>query len=151
VLTGVRFHLGAIQSDPAQLHQIHFPRQQQNLDKQSLNLRKEAAAEGGNRVMIRMRVGRQITERNRVVGGAFNLAAGEDAGRVSINQQAEQYARMMGPRTAPGILPGELRQIELINHFNDEPGQVFLRQPILNGRGKQEVSVPISKYKMSHH
>ena len=58
---------------------------------------------------------------------------------------------MMGPRTAPGILPGELRQIELINHFNDKPSQVILRQPILNGRGKQEVSVPISKYKMSHH
>jgi hypothetical protein len=38
------------------------------------------------------------------VGGAFNLAAGEDARRVSINQQTEQYGRMMGPRTAPRII-----------------------------------------------
>ncbi len=58
---------------------------------------------------------------------------------------------MMSPRTAPRILLGELRQIELINHFNDKPGQVILRQPILNGRRKQKVSVPISEYKMSHH
>ena len=28
---------------------------------------------------------------------------------------------------------------------------MILRQPILNGRGKQEVSIPISEYKMSHH
>ena len=58
---------------------------------------------------------------------------------------------MMGPRTAPRVLSGERRQIELINHFNDKPSQVILRQPILNGRGKQKVSVPIGKYKVSHH
>lgn len=89
MLTGILFHLGVIQGDPAKLHQIHFSRQQRDLHEQGFNLGEKASAKGSDRVVVWMRVGRQVTEHNRVASGAFNLAAGKDAGRVSIYQQTE--------------------------------------------------------------
>jgi hypothetical protein len=44
-----------------------------------------AAPKRGYGVVIRMRVGRQIPEGNRVIGGTFNLAAGKHSGRVTVS------------------------------------------------------------------
>ena len=128
-----------------QLEQLHLARQHQHLDEQRLDLFQEAPAERGQGVVIRMRVGRHIAKRHRVIGRAFDLAAGVHAVGVAVDQQPQEHGR-----TPAGVLAGQLAQIELLDDLDHEPCQVISRQPFVH-RGRQQVrSVSVSGDETAH-
>ena len=81
--------------------------------------------------MIGMAAGGDVAEGHRVMRRALQLAAGEDARGVAIHQDRQQGRRMVRFRAASGVLPDELGQIQLVDHFNDEPRQVIFVQPVV--------------------
>lgn len=72
---GVGVHLGAVQTDVAELEQFHFPGQFEHLNKQFGELAEKSAPESRQRVVIRVRAGGKVAEGDRVVGRPFQLAA----------------------------------------------------------------------------
>ena len=59
---GVGLDLHPIERDIAQLEQLQLPRQQQHLHEQPFQFGQEPAPERGQRVMVGMRVGREVPE-----------------------------------------------------------------------------------------
>ncbi|MCY1551868.1 hypothetical protein D9M68_882280 [compost metagenome] len=100
--------------------------------------------------MVGVGVGRHIAKRHRVVGRAFDLAAGMHAVGIAVDQQAQQHGRMVCGRTPAGVLAGQLAQIELLDDLYHEPRQVIIRQPFVY-RGRQQVrSVSIGGDEAAH-
>jgi len=56
----------------------------QDLDKKWLELFKKSLAERGDGIVIRVRVGRNKSESNGIIGCFLNLAAGEDTCSIAI-------------------------------------------------------------------
>ena len=81
-----------------------------------------------------MAAGGDVPEGHRIIGCALQLAAGEDARGVTIDQDCQQRGRMVRFRAAACVLSGEAGQIQLINHLNDKPGQVIFVQPVVQRR-----------------
>ena len=67
-----------------------------------------------------------VAKRDRVVGGAFELAAGEYPGGVAVDQNREQGGRMVRLGAASGVLPRQFSQIKTVDHFDDEACQVIV-------------------------
>jgi len=66
-------------------------RQFQHLHKQTVQFREEASPEGGQGVAIRVTASGNESKSHRIVGGPFDLAAGEHPGGVAIDQQRKQH------------------------------------------------------------
>ena len=141
----VGLDLGPVQTDRAQLHQPHRLRHQQDLHEQRFELAKEALSEIRDGTVIGIGVGADEAKRNRVVGGLRQLAAGEQASGIAVEQQRHQHRRMVGRRARPPVSRHQMAQIQLINDVDDEPCQVFLRQVILYARRKQLRCVPVNR------
>ena len=103
MLGRIGLDLAPVQADLAQLQKTQRLGQQQDLQKQRLELLKKPFAEGGNGVVIGMRVGRNVAKGNRVVGGLFQLSTGEHPGRVTVKQQGQQHLRVKGFRAHSGV------------------------------------------------
>ena len=135
---GVGVNLGAIERDRAQLEQLHLPGDAQHLHKQRLDLFEKALAKGAQRVMVGLLVGGDIAKGDRLMRRRLDAPARLNAGGVAVEEQAQHYRRVIRRRArAPG-LPGERRQIELIDDIDHEARQVVLGQPILH-RGRQQI------------
>lgn len=67
----------------------------------------------------------------RVIGCAFELAAGENACGVAINQDRQQAGRVVRFGAAPCVLSSEPGQIKLINDFNNKAGQMVFVEPVV--------------------
>lgn len=78
MLARIGFHLAVVHADQAKLEHAHLACQ--HLDKQLFRLRVEAAPKVGQRVVVWMRAGGDVAERDRVAGRALNLAARRNAG-----------------------------------------------------------------------
>ena len=76
--------------------------------------------------MVGVAVAGQIPEGHRVVGGHFDLAAGEYACGVAIDEQAHQAGRMVGLAATPGIGLLDLAEVEAFDDVGDVAGQVGL-------------------------
>jgi len=74
--------LGAIQRHRPQLQHAQLARQQQQLHEQSLDLRQKASPERGDGVVLRMLVGGDEAEGDRIIGRPLQLAAYVDGQRV---------------------------------------------------------------------
>jgi hypothetical protein len=79
-----------------------------------------------------MRIGRQKAERHRIERRALNLTAGKDARRITINQQRQQYRRMVRCRASPSLTARKPTQVQLINDFSDKTSQMVFRLPLIN-------------------
>lgn len=87
--------LGAIQTDRPQFEQPHLLGVFKDLNKQRFEFAQKATAEGGQRVVIRVTARRNEAKGHGVVRRPFQLAAGKDARRVSINQDRQQRRWMV--------------------------------------------------------
>ncbi|KAG1223495.1 hypothetical protein G6F67_009633 [Rhizopus microsporus] len=83
-------NLGTVQTHRAQLQQLHFLSHFQHLDKNTGQLIQETAAEARQGVVIRVLVRGDEAKRHRIVGRPLDLAAGEDARGIAVDQQREQ-------------------------------------------------------------
>lgn len=81
--------LSTVEADGAKLEQLHFVRQFQHLKEDAGQLVVEAAAEVGQGIVIGVVDGGKITEGERVVSGAFDLATGKGTAGIALDQQTE--------------------------------------------------------------
>ena len=55
---------------------------------------------------------------------------------VAVDQQSQQYRRVMRGRAAPCVLFGEIAQIKALDHFDNKARQMVTGQPFIH-RGWQ--------------
>ena len=116
----------------------------------ALDLRQEAPAEGGDAVVVGLRVGGNEAKRHRVVTGPLDLAAGVHPAGVAVHQQAQQHRRVVRIAAASGVLPNQLAQVQLVDDFDDKARQVILRQPFVHRRRQQVRGVSIYGNEAAH-
>jgi len=93
---------------------------------------------------------RRQDERHRIVGGALDLATGKDPGGITVNQQCQQHRRMVSRRSAPLVTTHQPAQIQLLDDLHNEPGQMVVRQPLIDG-GRQQVLLLAADLDKSAH
>jgi len=103
MLAGVGFDLGPIQTDGSELDQSHCLRNQQNLGEQRVQLVEKALPEVGDGGVVGMGVGADGTKGHRVVDRQGQLAAGEDPGRIALEDQRLQHVRVVGPTASRAL------------------------------------------------
>jgi pyrimidine deaminase RibD-like protein len=84
---------------------------------------------------------------------AFELAGGAHAEAVAIQQHAQQGLGVVGGMAVPVITVGpvERTQVELVDHVEDEPGEVAVGQPVAQIRGQQEGLVAVAAQEVVRH
>jgi hypothetical protein len=142
--------LRPVQPDRAHLQHAHLAGKLQHVHEQLLDVFQEAPSKVRNRVVVGMFVARQETKRHRIVGRPLQLATGENARRITVNQYPKQHPRMIRSRTGPTIGPTHPAEVEIVDHFANEPRQVFLRQPLVHRRRQHIPTLPINRPEIAH-
>ena len=150
VAAGIGVDLGAVERHRAHLEHAHLARHRQHLDEQSLDLLEKPSPERRDRVVIRMLVRRDEAEGHRVIARPLQLAAREHAGRVAINQDAQQQRRRVGRRARAAVAPPHHSQIQAVDHLHHKAGQVLLRQPLVNRRRQKEPGLAVDRPEVAH-
>jgi hypothetical protein len=84
--------LDAIQHHRPQPQRAHLARHHLHLHEQRLDLFEEAPAEPGDRVVIRVLVGSDEAEGDRIRGRLPQFAAGKHAGGIAVDEQPSRTA-----------------------------------------------------------
>ena len=145
VPAGVGVDFGAIQGDGAHPEHAHLACQEQHFDEQSLDLGKKSPSERGDGVVIATVVCRDKAERYGIMGRSFELAAGEYLGRVGVEQKAQQRCRIAGGRAGAAITLAHGGQAKTVHNLHHEPGNVPLRQPLVDRWGQKEAGRAIGR------
>ena len=95
VAAGIGVDFRAVEADRSHLQHAHLARQQQNLNEQRFDLFEKPPPERRDCVVVGMIVGRDETERHRVVRRPLQLPARENARRITIHQHAKQHSGMV--------------------------------------------------------
>jgi hypothetical protein len=98
-----------------------------------------ADAEAGNGHVIRSLVAGKDPEGDVLVQAPFDLAGGTHPDRVGIQQHAQQQFGVVGRMAMPvgAVGPVEGLKVELVDHVEDEPGEVAFGEPVAQV-GRQE-------------
>jgi hypothetical protein len=150
VAAGVGVDLGAVERDRAQLQHPHLAGKLQYLDEQCLDLLEEAPPEHGDRVVVWVLIGSSEAECHRIIRRPLQLAAGEHAGGVAVDQDAQQHRRVVGGLTGTAVAAKHRPQIQARNHLHHEPRQMLLRQPFIHRWRHQETSVAVDRTEVLH-
>ncbi len=150
VLARAGSDLGAVQRNVTELEQLHLARQHQHLHEQRLDLLQKAPPERGQRIVVRMRIGRHKAERHRVVGRALDLAARMHPVGIPVDQQPQQHRRVMRGRAPARVLLDQIVQIEPINHFDHKAREVITGQPLVHRRRQKVGRVSINTNEATH-
>jgi hypothetical protein len=112
-----------------------------------------ALTEAGDRAVIRMLIGRHHPERHVLDTATLDPATRLLPDAVRIQPQGHHHRR--GVRRRPpateaiGLI--ERGQLELVNHVNNAPRQVILRQPLGHARRHQELLIAIHHTEVERH
>src|SRR4051812_19883140 len=150
VAAGIGVDLGAVERDRAQLQHPDLAGELQHLNEQRLDLSEEASPERRNGVVIRVLVGGNEAERHRIITRSLQLAAGEHAGGVAVDQDAQQDARVIRRLTGTPVAAEHRPQLEARNHVHHEPSQMLLRQPFIHRWRHQETRVAVNRTEVLH-
>ena len=137
MLRGIGFDLRAVEAHRAQLQHAHRIGHYEQLHEEGLQLRQETLAEGRDGVVIGVAIGRDEAEGHRVVRRLLQLATGENARCVAIEQKAQQHRRVVGLLATTAIAALDLAQIQPLDQIDHEPRKVLLGKPILQRRRQQ--------------
>ena len=148
MLTRIGFNPDAVQAHLAQLESSHLPGQHQALRKKGFQFFQKTPAKVGNGIMLRMLIRRAVTKRHRVIRGLLQLAAGEYACGIAVEQQGEQQRRMMGLFTPATITTLQLTQVQLVNDIDDKTRQMRFGAPRLYRGQKQIKGLSINRLKL---
>ena len=96
------------------------------------------AAEGANRVVIRMSVGGEQAHGHAVVSALLDAAAAEGAGGVTVNEQPQQHpGRVLFAAGAAGV-DADLAQVQAVHRVEDEVDEMIGGHPVAQvGREQQ--------------
>jgi hypothetical protein len=145
VLGRVGPKLRAVQGDPTQLDHAQPLRQLQRLHQQIGQRIQVPTAEPGYRPEVRGLIGSQEPKRHILHALALDRPRGAHPGGVSVDQQAQHQPRIIGRVAAqPAVVGVDGRQVQhLVDHLGHEPGQVILRQPLIQRRRHQQSLIRI--------
>jgi hypothetical protein len=112
-----------------------------------------ADPEPGDGHMIGGAVGGQDPKGDVFLAAAFDLAGGADPGAVAIQEHGQQHpGRIGGPTMPVGPIGLEERtKVELVDHVQDEPGQMVGRQPVTYIGWEQERLVAVAGKEVVDH
>ncbi len=147
----VRLNLCPVQTRVAQLQQTRLLRDQQNPNEQPLQVLEKTPAETRSRVVVRMRVRRNVPERHRIAGRPLQPAARKDPRRAAVEQQTQQQRRMMRILPAATALTLQRAQVQPIHNVHHKPRQMIVRQPVLHRRRQKAGRVTIHWAKLRGH
>ena len=142
--------LGPVDAQRTQLQHPHRLGVAQHLNEDRLDLLQEALAETVDRVVIRMGVRCDVANGDRVIARPLQGPAGEGAGGIAIEQQRHQHRRVVRIAATTGVAFLERRQIQLLDHVDNEPRQMIFRQPLLHTWRKQKLRVAVNCNKTRH-
>ena len=131
MITGIGLNLGAIQCHMAQAHHAGNLAEPQDLNKQTLERIKVAAAKITDPAVVRLLVTVQHQEGQVLVTGSLDLPGGDDADAVGLEQQNRQPLRGRLRQHPPveSLLPTrifclggdqDLGEIQLANEIQQE-------------------------------
>src|SRR6266516_2595556 len=87
---------------------------------------------------------------DRVVGGALDLARGEDPRGVAVDQQRQQHGGMIRRRPRATIRFDHCREIQLIDHFHHEARQMPRGEPFIDRGRQQKCGIAIDGTEVAH-
>jgi hypothetical protein len=146
---GVCLDLGSVQGDQPQADHPGRRAQLQRLNQQPSQGLFVADPEPGDGHVIGCGVAAQDAEGNVLLTAAFDLAGGADPGAVGV----QQHPRLVGgSAVAVGSVDlEEGAQVELVDHVEDEPGQVVGWQPVADIGWEQERLVAVAGTEVVGH
>ena len=150
VAAGVGVDFRAVEADRSHLQHAHLTRQQQNLNEQCFDLFEKPPPERRDCIVVGMIVGRDETERHRVVRRPLQLPAREYARRITVNQHPQQHSGMVRRRPSAPIRADHRAQIEPVDHLDHKTRQMPLRQPLVHRRRQQKTRLPIDRAEVAH-
>ena len=150
VPAGIGMHLGAVKRHRAQLQHPRLARQHQDLHEKTFDLRQKTTPEGRDGVVVGMIVHRYETKRHGILGRTLQLPARKHTRGVTVNQQAEKQARVIGRGARPAIGLHHRRKVQLINHLHDKACKVTFRQPLIHRRRQEEACRAINMTEITH-
>jgi hypothetical protein len=90
--------------------------------------------------VVRRLVGGQHPEGDVLLAASFELAGGAYPQAVAVQQHAQQGLGVVGGVAVPvvAVLAVEGLKVELVDHVEDEPGEVALGEPVAQVRGSRK-------------
>jgi hypothetical protein len=104
----------------------------------------------GDRVVIGMIVGRDETERQAIVGRAFQVAVGKHPRGIAIDPEPQKHAGMIGLGARPAIARAHRAKIEPVDDLDEEPHAMALRQSLVHRRRPQKTHVAVEVAEVAH-
>ncbi len=150
VAASVGVDLGAVQRHRAELQHPDLAGHAEHVNEQLLDLLEKTTAEIGNGVVVGMLIGGDEAERHRIIRGTLQLAAGEHARGVAVDDQPEQQRGMIRGLARSAIAADHAPQIELLDDLDDEARQMPLRKPFVHRRRHQETRVTVDRAQVTH-
>ena len=132
-------HLNALSGLFGHPQHPHLARQFQHLHEQPLDLLEKPSAKRRDRIVVGMAVGGDEAERHQIVRRPLQLPAGERPRRIAVHNNAQQQSGMIRGRSDAPIAAVHCRQIQPLDHFDDETRQMSLRKPLIQRR-RQKIS-----------
>ena len=146
----VGVYLRPVEPDRAHLQHAHLAREPKDIHEQFLDVFQEAPPKRRDRVVVGMFAARNVAKRHRIPSRPLQLAAGEHARRIAVNQNVQQRPRMIRSRTGPAIRPAHPAEVETVDHIDNESRQVLLGQPFVDRGRKQIPRLPIDHPEIAH-
>jgi hypothetical protein len=112
-----------------------------------------AGAEAGDGHVVGGLVGGQHPKGDVFLAAAFELSGGAHAKAVAVQQHAQQQLGVVGGMAVPVITVNAIEdsEVELIDHIEDEPGQVTLGEPVMQVGRQQEGLVAVAAQEVVGH
>jgi hypothetical protein len=147
-LVGGVGHLGAVQRDGADVDHAGRGAQPQRLPQEAGKRSLVPHAEAGDGHVVGGLVAGQDPEGDVLGAAAFDLPGGAHADAVRVQEHPQQGLGVVGGVAVPvgAVHAVEGRQVELVDHVEDEPSQVLVGQPVAQVRREQEGLVAVYRF-----
>ncbi|BAC17200.1 conserved hypothetical protein [Corynebacterium efficiens YS-314] len=144
---GIRLHLRPVQRNRAQFHHARFPAQGQRLDKHPGQRLKVAGPKPAKRPEIRACASGEPAKRHAVDTRCFQFPGGPYPGAVAVEHDPQHHPGIIGwAPLGPGVGIIEPGQIQFrVDEVGDEPGEVVIRQPLIQRRRQQHHRVGVER------
>src|SRR5262249_40975522 len=126
-------------------------RQQQDLDKEVLDLFQKMLVEVASLMGLRGHAPRHKAHRQRLIGRDLDLPTTEQTCAVAIQQERKEQFRRIGRRSCRRIASVELTEIQLRHHVDNESDQMIGRQCLAQSDCQIEYGFVICGLKFSRH
>jgi hypothetical protein len=138
-LGGVAGQLGPVQGDGADPDHPGGRAQPQGLDQKPGKGSLVADPEPGDGHVVGGLVGGQDAEGNVLLAAALDLPGGAHAKAVGVQQHAEQHLGVVGGVAVAVVAVGPIErgEVKLVDHVQDEPGEVAFGEPVAQVRGSR--------------